>query len=713
MEDVSMNDLLKFDDMNVADHDHDDDYDDDDDDPDLLELQQKLGGGGDSNTDADADADADAAHNENPSNEVAAQEEGSSEKTTSNGHGAAAASETTKLEEITPLTPEEQIAKLQKENAQLKQQLEELQLSNDRADPNAPSTDDLLAQISELETQVTTLQQEKRKLEQQLASAAAQANDASSPSVGVGALFQKIHALEAMNRCLQDGNSQLQSQVQELRQQPQSTSSQDSSVSTQAETTPTPPKPDEAAVSAKTTSTSPSNPAATTTTTLENVPQSSAWQYAGQMLQIHELENTVRNLQQRIMVLVEEKLELQTSLDRMEHDLKQYKGQSQTLFAAKRASWFSSSPTARTAMDGSGHPPLPTVAVDETTSQTDLLKHALAAKKAREGPSMALGSGFGLLGKSLSGSTDQQQQQQQPLNSTAGSGGLEEDDTIDGEMYKKLVEHQARYGNGSLNIRTSHDDFDKAVQQFEEEQPSPVWREEIVPDPPKSSLARSGFASFFTKSSTGVREEDSIFTSSPTKQSSKPAPLAIESLTSMLGSKKNSREDILNGEEEEIDTIDFHVSAAPDKSDLFPPLAEVNKVMAAHKSATLAKTQKKTPVGQGKTIDQSNLLGHYVTKKQGGTFGYLTSLVYGGDGSGADDNDDADDLLRQEVNRKRQEDLLDKEQPHRDEPDGEVEPSTARTADSAGPVPPNNPKPPTFEELTETNKPKTSPSGGL
>jgi len=438
------------------------------------------------------------------------------------------------------------------------------------------------------------------------------------------------------------------------------------------------------------------------------------------MVKIQELETLVDNLQQRIVSLVEEKLVLQTNFDRMKHEYKQMELIAQGsvgggLFStSKRGSWFPTGgrggPSSDDGTNGLSFQGGTDTNNDETLSQTDLLKQAMASKKMRESSTGGGGLLGGFLGVSMSTSSSSSpahNQERQSLTKTSSydqdnNGNL--DDTIDFELYKKLAEHEARYGKAATTIskQKSHEEFDKEVQAFAE----------------KNNKRGVGFGSFFSKSS-NVQEEDGQFNSSPTRHSKIPLPLNMESLPSMLGSKLNSREDLSLEE----DTIDFHHHHSSDgdnkkKEELFPPLAEVEKVIKTHKAATVSKTQKKTPIGQGKMIDQSNLLGHYVTKKQGGTLNYLTGLLYGSDDVG-DTNEDADDFLRQELNKKRQEDLRkaqeEKEARERqvysedDEPSEAVTPQKSSTPATAL----SSTQPPTFEELTGNTKPKTSLSGAL
>jgi hypothetical protein len=689
MEDVTIEDLLNFDEGAAAGMDETNngsDGDDEEDDADFLELQQKLTGG-------------------NNTESITPQEEKEPSPVTIDVNGSNGINsdimtdiplETVEPdEEPSQLSPEEEMLKLQQKNAQLQQQLQELQLANDIVDPNAPSTDDLLQQISDLETQVASLQQEKSQME-------------NPTSTGVSTLLQRIQALETMNRRLEDGNSQLQEQVQDSQQ----TNGRHLETIAKLQNNSTPTTPDEPEV----------DPVVPSSKPKPELPKSSAWQHAGHLLQIHELESTVQNLQERIMGLVEEKLELQLTVDRMEHDLKQ-QSSTPTLFAPKRGSWFSSTPTATTMK-----PPLEDANIisnssgEDTnnpspTSQTDLLKVALAKKKKRES-----GTRFGFLGSSSS-SGDNNDTMNSGSNHKDTSGHSkkdEDDDVIDVELYKKLAEHQARYGAESLGIQTSHDDFDKAINEFESSAhitSSSSKTETTTTTPPKSS----SIAGWFTSKGAVVEEEDSQFTSSPIRQSQTiskfPPPMAMDTLPSMLGmgSKTNSRDDLLEDE-----TVDFgggsktFSSGGHSKDEervaLFAPIAEVNKVMAAHKTANLTKTRKDNPVGLGQTIDQSNLLGHYVTKKKDntGTLNYLTSMIYGGEDADYDDGEDADELLREELNKKRKEEIKAKDPysaPYKDDPSAEAFAAAPKTTNIAAGE--------KSAIAATTVKPKTLLSGGL
>lgn len=197
---------------------------------------------------------------------------------------------------------------LLQENALLKEQLRQYQLTKHNEDPNAPSTDDLLEQISSLETQNSRLQQENKGLTNQLKKQQQQQPSEKNHSCSNGS----NHDNSSLDVPLDEQTPQQQPATKDTPISPQPPPKNESSNGSTQDTTDDGSGGDQ---TTNTTSTSneestPIVPMATSTETTTVANSSSQ--------KVQELEQIVQSLQERIMVLVEEKLKLQISFDSLE-----------------------------------------------------------------------------------------------------------------------------------------------------------------------------------------------------------------------------------------------------------------------------------------------------------------------------------------------------------------------------------------------------------
>lgn len=301
------------------------------------------------------------------------------------------------------------------------------QNTSDSKSPIAPSVDELKQRIDALETELSSLSDSPRFL-------------------------QKIQGLETTNRRLLDENSQLQQRIHHLEQQNQRLVEKESL--------------DQPIVSFK----------------IRDTSHKSRLEGESTMddkdVMIQELESLVQNLQQRMMGLVEEKLQLKLDLDRMEHEIKYYQQlhpNTPSFVAQTREAWLAiMNKESKEGVEGEeneeddpNHPTIP-------ATQKDFLKIAMENKKKRETP--GLGFHFLIKGSSVSNPT-----------STA----------------KDATSHQ------SLNDDSHPSDHDDIEPQSKSPDDDNVAQEDTPLDM-KSSLAKnvSGFVSLFAPKKPNVKEDD-------------------------------------------------------------------------------------------------------------------------------------------------------------------------------------------------------------
>jgi hypothetical protein len=253
--------------------------------------------------------------------------------------------------------------------------------------------------------------------------------------------------------------------------------------------------------------------------------------HVDQEAEIVELKGIVTNLQSRIMVLVEEKLDLQLRYDGLEHELKTWhKDMAST---QHRMPWFSL-PSAPSKDEGESER---TILKDRDASQSDFLKVAIAKKKKRD-LTIALG---GILSKVS-------------FSEYANPGGLDEGEhaerTATEGVDEKSAQHEFRSGPLGIGMMASHEDFDKSVEEFRlsSHQDSDV-------SPSKKSGGWSLFGSHHFRGATASTQGDEDeFMSSPTTGRGKqydsqlPPALTMDTLPSILDSEISSGDNSANGD---------------------------------------------------------------------------------------------------------------------------------------------------------------------
>jgi hypothetical protein len=600
---------------------------------------------------------------------------------------------------------------LQEENSQLQATVNELTIDN--GSPDEKSNE----KRKGLETTNRMLQEENSQLQQQIYELKfrnenqQQPQAPSSPmgSAQVEKLLKKLKGLESMNHRLQDGNSQLQEQVKEANEQ---TTAQDqltiSDLQQQLQ--------DAKSSFSRTMSNGSFDD---DDDDKESSSDDDELHNNGAIQRLSEMQNTIDTLQRRIMVLVDDKLELQTALDSLEH-------QSQSQFVdvelaaeeqikknketnnnerGRRKSWLPFSP-ANTKEQVQEHQqqtlPVP-IAIDKDSSQADILKQTMARKRASS------------LGGRLSGIF----------------GPTDEDYEIDKEALRELsdrtINNNNNNGQGKTNLSggggggftsLSNDQFDKSVEQFEVHRKS-SWND--VNDSNNNPRDTTDIAGGFLESVTSVLGAASI-SSDASSATTTPANGSTHTGMSIKQEEKIvTTWDRMYGyvyampEKEEIDYEKLHKLRAmavgerqDDEIDFLntpssmlqqdetkletpsilqsPQIAEnrrssakpafmksqsndsdIDPVEDGHASVVAAPlptfppvdpNKPKTIVGPGMQIDQSNLLGVYVNKKRestSSTFGYLTSMILGDD---TEDITYQEKLLKGELAKKKREDEL-------------------------------------------------------
>lgn len=292
----------------------------------------------------------------------------------------------------------------------------------------APSVDELQQRIHELEAELHSRSDSPRML-------------------------QKIQGLETTNRRLLDENSQLQERIHHLEQQNQRWIEKE--------------KLDQPIVSFKVQDRMKSS-----------LDGSSTMDDKDKMM--HEMESIVQNLQQRIMGLVEEKLQLKLDLDRMEHEIKYYQQlhpNTPSFVAQTREAWLSimNKESSKDDIEGDDDDEKdedPNHTTTNPVTQKDFLKIAMANKKKREP-----GLGFSFL------------KGHQSTSGTAKDAPSQQSSETDAPQSVNPEETEPQ----------NHKGDDGAGQ------------EDTPTDPKSSSLAKnvSGFVSFFaSKKSHVIKEED-------------------------------------------------------------------------------------------------------------------------------------------------------------------------------------------------------------
>lgn len=261
------------------------------------------------------------------------------------------------------------VSSFDEESSKLQKKINELKWADQSAEPDAaPNTDDLLELICELEAQNTSLRQENANLQVQVNQQKGQAmpesqSDATKTSAPVADLLDRIRSLESTNQRLQDGHSQLQDllaqawqnsdahkkTITELRAQLSVATAEtpeiikhhpflmdEKVISFKKETSSSNAKPEEHLQS-------PGEGQSPTCLKMQKIPSES--DASEHHIELLEMENIIHTLQERIMVLVQDKLDLQTALDSLQHEGNEMKN-SMSPKGGKDGvvGWFSPSP---------------------------------------------------------------------------------------------------------------------------------------------------------------------------------------------------------------------------------------------------------------------------------------------------------------------------------------------------------------------------------
>lgn len=256
---------------------------------------------------------------------------------------------------------------------------------------------------------------------------------------------------------------------------------------------------------------------------------------------VAELQAVVQNLQSRIMVLVEEKLELQLRHDKVEHELKGIRKQSEN--QGKRARWFPTPPSPKE----KEVPSEPAVPLDlSVVSQSELLKEAMSKKKKFELPG-ALG---GFLAKVASGDSAED-----------GSG------KDPGETQEEKEAPHERVLKG-LGIKSSSRRKTQIDEGASDKAGSPIHT--------TGASGWSIFGSLKTGNDTTQGDEEKFMSSTNGEKRDEqrlPPAVSTDALPSMIDSNSSSRENLMLEDE----VVDFSIAQQLDpkansaEEELFSP----------------------------------------------------------------------------------------------------------------------------------------------